>query len=81
MCQNKRKLSETLKALPDRITLKGEQVQMTGDEFFSFCQANAGLNIYRSEKYVWERRSFDAVLSAGDILPSFALQLAKLKIS
>ena len=32
----------------DKIILKGEQVQMTDDEFFSFCQANAGLNIERN---------------------------------
>ncbi|MFP4293605.1 MAG: Uma2 family endonuclease [Cyclobacteriaceae bacterium] len=32
----------------DKIILRGEQVQMTDEEFFSFCQANADLNIERN---------------------------------
>ena len=32
----------------DRIILKGEQVQMTDEEFFNFCQANADINIERN---------------------------------
>lgn len=32
----------------DRIILKGEQVQMTDEEFFNFCQANTDINIERN---------------------------------
>jgi len=32
----------------DKIILKGEQVLMTDEEFFDFCQANAELNIERN---------------------------------
>ncbi len=32
----------------DRIILKGEQVQMTDEEFFNFCLANTDINIERN---------------------------------
>ncbi len=32
----------------DKIILRGKEVQMTDDEFFAFCQANADLNIERN---------------------------------
>lgn len=34
----------------DKIILKGKEVQMTDEEFFSFCQSNPELNIERNSK-------------------------------
>jgi Uma2 family endonuclease len=34
----------------DKIILKGKEMQMSDDEFFSFCQANPDLNIERNAK-------------------------------
>ncbi|WPP52704.1 Uma2 family endonuclease [Catalinimonas niigatensis] len=34
----------------DKIVLKGKEMQMSDDEFFSFCQANPSLNIERNAK-------------------------------
>lgn len=34
----------------DKIILKGKEMQMSDDEFFSFCQANPSLNIERNAK-------------------------------